>query len=213
MKELKTFPTLLTLIRLIISPLLLPALIIHLLPINNIWINGALAILFLLFGLTDFFDGFLARKYSQVTTVGRILDPIADKFLMFSTLIALVTIHKIFFLWAIVLIGREFFILGLRQLSLESGFILHVSWLAKLKTLAQMAYLAFIIYNPYHTLDSGLIKRLLHDFCVAPGWTAVELLLGIAAVATSLISAHQYYRLYLDQVRQKERSMPGDLTE
>src|SRR6266404_4937914 len=106
-----SFPMLLTYIRLIGSPIILPFFLVYLLPLNIFWINCSLAVLFFLFGLTDFFDGYFARKYQQVTTTGAMLDHIADKFLVYSTLIALIAAQKLYFFWAIIWIGREFFIL------------------------------------------------------------------------------------------------------
>src|SRR5437762_10588151 len=121
-----SLPMLLTFIRLG-SPLILPFFLVYLLPYNVTWLNYSLATLFFLFGLTDFFDGYLARKYHQVTSTGAMLDHVADKFLLYSTLIALVATHKIHFTWAIIWIGREFFIMTLRQVALENKFAIIVS--------------------------------------------------------------------------------------
>src|SRR5947207_13759133 len=122
-----SLPMILTYIRLIGAPLVLPFFIVYLLPYNIFWLNCSLATLFFLFGLTDFFDGYLARKYNQVTTTGALLDHVADKFLLYSTLIALVAAHKLYFFWAILWIGREFFIMTLRQVALERNSLLTVS--------------------------------------------------------------------------------------
>ncbi|HWY36323.1 MAG TPA: CDP-alcohol phosphatidyltransferase family protein, partial [Nitrosopumilaceae archaeon] len=65
-----SLPMILTFIRLIGSPLILPFFLVYLLPYNIAWLNYSLALLFFLFGLTDFFDGYLARKYQQVTPIG-----------------------------------------------------------------------------------------------------------------------------------------------
>ena len=81
-------PTLLTLARLILSPVILPGLLVVLLPFNLLPINMVLAAIFAAFGLTDYFDGYFARKHDQVTPLGRLLDPVADKLLVTSTLVA-----------------------------------------------------------------------------------------------------------------------------
>src|SRR5690606_3086491 len=133
-----SFPLFLTLIRLILSPIILPFLFVYLLPLNYVLINIFLAIVFILFSLTDFFDGYIARKYHQESSLGRLLDPIADKFLIFSVLISLLAAGKIFFYWVIILIGREIFIMGLRQLALEYAITIPVSWAGKVKTAIQM---------------------------------------------------------------------------
>lgn len=203
MKNIFTIPNLFTFARLILSPIMLPVLIVYLLPLNCCWINASLAVLFALFSITDFFDGYLARRYEQVTTLGRVLDPIADKFLVFSTLIALLAIQKIFFVWVLVLIGREIFMLGIRQLALENNFSVHVSWWGKLKTVAQLCYLTFLIYNPFHTLGFGGLTEFVRDFYHAPSWMAIELLLMLAAVGLSLFSAQRYYCSFMAQFRQK----------
>jgi CDP-diacylglycerol--glycerol-3-phosphate 3-phosphatidyltransferase len=196
-------PNVLTLIRLVLSPVLLPVLLVYLLPLNIFWINCFLAALFALFSLTDFLDGYLARRYAQVSSFGRFLDPIADKFLIFSTLVALLAINKIFFVWVLILIGREFFVLGLRQIALESNLVIHVSWLGKLKTLCQVLYITILIINPFHTPSRAGLSRLVADMYNAPGWTALETLWMGIAVAMAIISAQQYYQAFLMQYSAK----------
>jgi len=176
---------------------MLPVLFVYLLPFNVFWINCSLAVLFVLFSLTDFFDGFLARRYEKVSSFGRFLDPIADKFLIYSALIALLAINKIFFVWVLVLIGREFFVLGLRQIALENNFSIQVSWLAKCKTLFQTMYLTVLIANPFHTLSRAGFSRCISDLYRSPVWTSIEMLLLILAVSTSILSAMRYYQAFL----------------
>lgn len=190
-----TFPTLLTILRLVLSPLFLPILLVYLLPFNILWINSALAAIFILFALTDFFDGYLARKYKQETKLGRILDPIADKFLVYSMLIALLAAHKIYFYWVLILIGREIFMMGLRQIALEQGMSVHVSWIAKLKTMFQMMLLTWIILNPSQSL--GL--------CAAPLWNGIEYGLLVSTLFLSVFSAWLYYKNFMHALK-----MQGD---
>lgn len=175
-------PIILTLIRLIGSPLIIPILLVSLLPYNVIWINAALAALFVLFGLTDFFDGYLARKLHQETLMGRILDPIADKFLVYSTLIALLAVSKINFFWVLLLIGREFFMMGLRHVALEHALQVPVIFWGKLKTCAQICFLTVVIANPYQQLGlfSGRVNIL-------------EFVLLCITLLLSLGSAIRYY--------------------
>ena len=187
-----SLPMLLTYIRLIGSPIVLPILLVYLLPYNIFWINCSIAALFFLFGLTDFFDGYLARKYHQVTPMGALLDHVADKFLLYSTLIALVAAHKLHFFWAIIWIGREFFIMALRHIALENKFLITVSSYGKLKTAAQICCLAFVIANPYHSL--GL--RALY-------WNGTELLLLLLGTALSVFSAYNYFTVFMKQFSQK----------
>lgn len=184
-------PIILTLIRLIFSPLLLPLLLVYLLPLNIFLLNFGLAILFICFGLTDFFDGYLARKYKQETILGKMLDPIADKFLLFSVLIALLAADKIFFYWVIVLIGREFFVMGLRILALENNFAITVSFFGKIKTTLQTVCFAWIILNPYQKLE---IQG-------AFWWNSLENLFIFSAISLSLASAWFYYQIFMSHFR------------
>lgn len=151
--SLYTVPTMLTLFRLIFSPFLLPILLVTFIPYNNFIINCFLALVFALLSLTDFLDGFLARKWDQVSELGKLLDPLADKFLLYSSLIALLTVDRIYYYWVIVLIGRELFIMGLRLVALENGFEIQVSRFGKAKTVIQFFYLTLLIMQP--TLISG----------------------------------------------------------
>jgi len=152
-------PIFLTLVRLVTAPLIIPVLCVLYLPANSFKLNLLVALLFVSFCLTDFLDGYLARKYKQETVIGRLLDPLADKFLLFSSLIGLVYIHKIFYFWAIIFIGREFFIMGLREVALYFGFTISVSPLGKLKTIAQQAYITAVILN--HAGNIALLENIL----------------------------------------------------
>jgi CDP-diacylglycerol--glycerol-3-phosphate 3-phosphatidyltransferase len=187
-------PTVLTLIRLIVAPFVLPVLLVYLLPFNSLFINGALALLFIVFALTDFFDGHLARRLQQETRLGKLLDPLADKCLVYSTLIALLAVGKIYFYWVIIFVGREFFVMGLRLIALEHGSAVTVSWWGKIKTVLQMALLTVLIANPYQVL--GL--------CNAWCWNGVELVLLISALGVSVFSAYQYYQNCMVEFRKGE---------
>jgi CDP-diacylglycerol--glycerol-3-phosphate 3-phosphatidyltransferase len=156
-------------------------LLIYFLPEQSITINLILTIFFILLSLTDFFDGFLARKYNQETLIGSILDPIADKFLLFSTLITLVYLQKIFFYIAIIFIAREFFVMCLRQVALTYNFKLTVIQNAKFKTFFQFAYISFIILNnnKYKAINN------------------LESFLLFISLYLSIISAFNYYLIFI----------------
>ncbi len=186
-----SLPMILTYIRLIGAPLVLPFFLVYFLPCNTAWFNYSLAGLFFLFGLTDFFDGYLARKYNQVTTTGALLDHVADKFLLYSTLIALVAAQKLYFFWAIIWIGREFFVMTLRQIALERNTLITVSSYGKLKTVAQIACLTVVIANPYHSL--GMTSH----------WNVMEMLLLFMATALSVISAYNYFAAFMKQFQSR----------
>lgn len=196
----------LTLIRLIFSPLVLPLLLVYLLPYNSLLINSCLATLFALLALTDFFDGYYARKYNQESTLGRVLDPLADKFLTYSALIALLAAGKIYFYWVIVLIGRELFVMGLRHIALEHEFSISVSKLSKLKTAILMICIAMIIVNPFQKMGVNALY-----------WNATEMGLLLVTLVLSLLSAEQYYddcmkrfRIHMGSPEKMFKEIPHD---
>lgn len=184
-------PNYLTLFRLIFSPLLFPLLLVYLLPLNAPFINALLALLFILVSLTDFFDGYLARKFKQESLVGRILDPIADKFLIYATLIALLAVHKIFFYWVVILIGREFFVMGLRHVAAAHNFEVPVLPFSKIKTAFQMILLTWMIANPYQAAG----------FEGAPLWNIGQAVVLFATIVLSLYSATRYYQLFMKKFK------------
>lgn len=187
------FPTVLTLIRLIASPLILPIFLVYWLPYNIFLVNILLVVFFSLLSLTDFFDGFLARRLGLVSELGKALDPLADKFLVYSTLVALLAAQKIYFYWVILLIGRDFFMMGLRQIALEKGFHVKVNWLGKIKTAILMAFLAFLILNPYQGM-----------WYIHPFWNLGETILLITTMVLSIWSAKKYYELSLFNIGLKQ---------
>jgi CDP-diacylglycerol--glycerol-3-phosphate 3-phosphatidyltransferase len=144
-----TLPTALTLIRLILSPVLMPALICWLLPRQKLVYNIVIVGVFGLFSLTDFFDGYYARAWGQTSALGALLDPLADKMLVVSTIIALLAVKRIPLLGALVFIGRELLITGLREITMTYGIVVPVMMLGKYKTAAQMCYLAIAILNTH----------------------------------------------------------------
>jgi CDP-diacylglycerol--glycerol-3-phosphate 3-phosphatidyltransferase len=180
---------LLTLFRLIFSPFLLPIFLVNFIPYNSFAVNISLTILFVLLSLTDLLDGYLARRLDLESEFGKVLDPIADKFLLYSTLIALLVVGKIFYYWVILLIGRELFIMGLRMVALENDFSVHVSSFGKLKTAVQFLYLTFLILDPvlFFSDYQNLIQ----------GTQSVLLFLTLVL---SLGSAYAYYKQFMKVV-------------
>ena len=93
----------------------------------------------------DLMDGWLARRWGQVTTVGTLLDPIADKLLISAALVSLVDIHRVPAWIVILIIGREFAVSGLRSIAAASGYMISASELGKTKMAAQVAAIALVI--------------------------------------------------------------------
>jgi CDP-diacylglycerol--glycerol-3-phosphate 3-phosphatidyltransferase/cardiolipin synthase len=136
--------------------------------------------------ITDFFDGYLARMWSQQSSMGRILDPIADKLLIGAVLLMLVYINAIegWSVWAaIVILCREMLVSGLREFLAEVHVSVPVSQLAKWKTTMQLVALGFLIAGP-----AG------NDLLPA-GWTQIIgiSLLWIAATLT-LYTGYDYFK-------------------
>lgn len=184
-----TYAFLLTAFRLFGSLFLLPPLFLTYLPLSDITINLVLAAFFVGIAVTDFFDGYCARKYGQVTTLGALFDPLADKIFVMVTLVTLLAVGKIDVYWVVLLLSREFFIMGLRELALHNGFVLSVGYSGKCKTAVQMFALTVCISNPYQALGSS-----------APWWNGIELfLLGLATVL-AFISAFFYFCDFIKRV-------------
>jgi len=113
--------------------------------------------LFVTASVTDWLDGYLARAWKQQSTLGRMLDPIADKLLVGATLLMLVHNKTIdgWSIWAaIIILSREILVSGLREFLAELNVKVHVTWLAKWKTAVQMIALAVLLAAP--ALDTEL---------------------------------------------------------
>ena len=102
-------------------------------------------VVFLLAATTDLLDGYLARKRGQVTSLGILLDPIADKLLASAAFISLVYLHLISAWMAVIIIGREFAVSGLRAIASAEGFSLKVSELGKTKMVFQVVAITVIV--------------------------------------------------------------------
>ncbi|WP_226813621.1 CDP-diacylglycerol--glycerol-3-phosphate 3-phosphatidyltransferase [Candidatus Profftia lariciata] len=140
-------PTLLTLFRIILIPFFI---LIFYLPFT--WTPLVCALIFVFAAITDWFDGFLARKWKQTTRFGAFLDPVADKVII-ST--ALVLISEYYHVWWITLpaatmITREIIISALREWMAELGKRnnIAVSWIGKIKTVSQMLSLIALLWRP-----------------------------------------------------------------
>jgi CDP-diacylglycerol---glycerol-3-phosphate 3-phosphatidyltransferase len=168
-------PNALTIARIFLVPIVVAVLLAR--EIGTWWAFWG-ASLFLAAALTDLLDGYLARKRKQVTTLGRLLDPIADKLLISSALVALVQLDIVRAWMVAIIIGREFVVSGLRSIAAHEGFSIEVSRLGKGKMVVQVAAVVGLILGAkYHGWVQDTAKVLL--------W---------AVVFFALISMVQYFR-------------------
>jgi CDP-diacylglycerol--glycerol-3-phosphate 3-phosphatidyltransferase len=120
------------------------------------------ALLFLSAAVTDTLDGYLARRQGMVTTLGKFLDPLADKLLIVTALIALIPARGIPAWMVIVIVGREIAVTGLRGIAGAQGIVISASVWGKYKTVFEVASISFIILNGnyfsinFHQIGVGL---------------------------------------------------------
>lgn len=147
-------PNLLTLLRIFFVPMLVAALVQESVQFNFAGIhftNATLALaVFLAAAATDLLDGFLARRWKQVTTVGTLLDPIADKLLVSAALISLVQVRELAGWMAILIIGREFAVSGLRSIAAAAGLTIKASDLGKTKMVSQVVAVTLTLLAMQH---------------------------------------------------------------
>ena len=181
-------PNTLTLFRIFLVPLLVAALVqqqlriswgSHLLVANDFLALG----LFLAAAFTDLLDGYLARRWKQVTTVGTLLDPVADKLLVSAALISLVQIRLLPGWLVILIISREFAVSGLRSIAAAEGYVIQAGDLGKSKTVLQVMGVVLIMLSSRWSA--------MRPFGLAAMW---------AVVGVGLWSAVDYFRKFWRKV-------------
>jgi CDP-diacylglycerol---glycerol-3-phosphate 3-phosphatidyltransferase len=130
-------PNGLTLMRIFLIPLLVTVLLTK--------YSAIAVVVFLAASLTDLLDGYIARKRGQVTTLGTLLDPLADKLLILFALMPLVQLQLVPAWMAAIIIGREFAVTGLRSIASAQGFTIEASQFGKIKMVTQVAAITFLI--------------------------------------------------------------------
>lgn len=133
-------PNALTLFRIFLVPILVVVLLTKFTGREYVGLG-----IFLIAAITDFFDGYLARKYNQVTRLGMLLDPIADKLLVSAALISLVELHLAPAWMIVIIIGREFAVSGLRSIATQHGVTIPASPLGKGKMVSQVVAISLLI--------------------------------------------------------------------
>jgi CDP-diacylglycerol--glycerol-3-phosphate 3-phosphatidyltransferase len=173
-------PNVLTVLRIVAVPVLVVALLDET-PDGDV----IAAIVFALAAISDGLDGYIARRRQQITTFGKLMDPLADKMLVIAALISLVSLDRLAAWVAMVIIARELAVTGLRALAAERGVVIAASWLGKAKTGLQIAaILAVIAFDP------------------TPVWA--DVLLYVAVVVT-VVSGADYFFGIRRRMRDHER--------
>jgi CDP-diacylglycerol---glycerol-3-phosphate 3-phosphatidyltransferase len=172
-------PNALTLSRIFIVPLLV---VVLLTPVSESWLGVPQYILgvtiFVAAALTDYFDGKIARSRQQVSKLGKLLDPIADKLLISAALISLVENH-LAPAWAVVIIvGREFAVTGLRSIAATEGVIISASRMGKFKMVAQVVTVGLLILSISPAGGVPHVSNFGKPFPAIQFWTVPELRLA-----------------------------------
>jgi len=147
------------------------------------------ALIFGVAALTDYFDGYFARKRNQVTTIGKLLDPIADKLLVTSAFISLVELGLAKAWMVVIIVGREFVVSGIRSIAASRGYLMPANWYGKTKTVVQvLTIVVLIIADTYKE-----------------HWLVFGRFLLWVTMAVSLISAGSYLMTFLRLRKQPSR--------
>ena len=181
-------PNLLTLLRIFLVPLVVAALVQQNLRLklgNQLLLaNDFFAVtVFLAAAFTDLLDGYLARRWKQVTTVGTLLDPVADKLLISAALISLVEIRLLPGWMVILIIGREFAVSGLRSIAAAEGYTIKAGELGKSKMMLQVAGLTLVML--------AIRWPVLRNLALGAMW---------AVVVVGMASAIDYFRKFWRKV-------------
>ena len=177
-------PNILAGFRILLAPLMLLFLIyqngcgFESCPFNNInihqsWYDYFAGLIFVIASITDFFDGYIARNWNQMTKLGSILDPLADKMLMLAGFIGLLVLDRADAFAIFLILSREFFITGLRVVAVSEGKEVASTMVGKVKTVVQMIAIGFLIMQ----------------------WPLATQLLWLAVILT-LYSGYEYIRDY-----------------
>lgn len=149
--------------------------------------------IFVVAGCTDILDGYIARKQETVSTMGKFLDPMADKLLITAGLISLVYLGYLNPWFALIIISREFAVSWLRLILAAQGVIVMASKLGKLKNVLQIvAVVSLIVHAAFQTV--WFQESALRFFLFIPSWLIAPLALYLAVILTVVSGVEYYYR-------------------
>ncbi|WP_322046173.1 CDP-diacylglycerol--glycerol-3-phosphate 3-phosphatidyltransferase [Paraburkholderia sp. J67] len=188
-------PILLTWLRIVLIPLVVGVFYLPQTMLSTMDQNTSAMVIFVLAALTDWFDGFLARKWNQTSSFGAFLDPVADKLMVTAALLVLVHLQRLDAVIALVIVGREIAISALREWMAQIGASrsVAVNQLGKFKTACQMVAIPMLLF--YAPLTIGGVT--LFDARVWGTW-----LIYVAAVLT-IWSMLYYMKLAWPQIRER----------
>lgn len=164
-------PNRLTLARIFLIPIFLTVVSLHV-PLGD-YIAAAV---FILAASTDGLDGYIARKHRLVTRLGKLMDPLADKLLVSAALISLVELHRLPGWVAMIIIGREFAVTGLRSLLAAEGIVLAASRQGKIKTVTQIVAIAalFLQNEPFNAARLSVGNLAMYAAVFFTIWSGLE---------------------------------------
>ncbi|MDE0265113.1 MAG: CDP-diacylglycerol--glycerol-3-phosphate 3-phosphatidyltransferase [Bryobacterales bacterium] len=172
-------PNLLTLSRIFLVPLLVAVLLRKsAVELDTGWVvltREAIALaIFLAAALTDLLDGYLARRRRQVTTLGKLLDPIADKVLVAAALISLVELDRVAAWMVVLIVSREFAVSVLRNVALSEGIVIVASEFGKAKMVSQVAAVSLLLLAPHSAIVEQIGYVVLWLALLLTVWSMVD---------------------------------------
>ena len=164
--------------------ILIPFFVFFMLAPNMTGINNYIAVaIFIVASLTDLLDGKIARKYNLVTNFGKFMDPLADKLLVCSALIALVDFDKVAAWIVIIIIAREFIISGFRLIAADNGVVIAASYWGKFKTTFQMIMIILLILDLNYPF-SGVVNMVV---------TYIALILTVVSLIDYIVKNYKIF--------------------
>ncbi|XMB66163.1 CDP-diacylglycerol--glycerol-3-phosphate 3-phosphatidyltransferase [Mycoplasmatota bacterium zrk1] len=155
-----TLPNKLTLLRILLIPLIVIVYYAFTFEQEILRVNlkyFIIVIIFTIASITDFLDGYIARKYNLVTTFGKFIDPLADKLLVMSTLVILADARLIYGWLVITILSREFIVSGIRLVAVSEGKVIAASKLGKYKTAVTMIAIILCFISPLYVVGNYLM--------------------------------------------------------
>lgn len=194
-ESLKKIPNRITIFRVIIIVIFIPTIL------HNTMISSYIAmLLFITAAISDYIDGYIARKYNVISTFGKVMDPLADKIMNLTAILCFVELNLIPAWMVIIILGREFLVSGIRILAADEGKIIMASNLGKTKTVVEIVAIVSILFlmcvnhtiNYYHFSRQNLILEgePLTEFLLLK---VIPYILMFIVAGISLISGFEYF--------------------